>query len=864
MNNNGINLSVKIIHASAGTGKTHQLTNEFIKSVSENLAELIKRHIAITFSEKAACEMKTRIVHGVMKEISDRIDEETKIKYENQLFVLRVSTIHSFCRSLLKRFSFLFQIDPNFTVCDQEESYVYFLQSLSFFLEKFSPETKILKELEPMKLKKFIHYMEELRKTHPQVFLGIPGDNIFTKPLFVCFKEIEKLYTQIKKQNSVMDFNDLESLAYLLIAEHPEALNVLNDFDQAIDFIFVDEFQDTNLLQWKIIKELSKEWTSGRGAKAETGKRYGLFFVGDKKQSIYFFRGAENSVFDEAEKFFSPYLEKKFLTTNHRSFSEIIDFVNNVFEGKEGFPEEEKLKVSKNLSQKNCGFVEIKFFDKKNIPIREEKQQEYQWIAKRILSLIGEKFPVYDKLSQTFREIKFRDMAVLIRKRTHLDILENWFREYSIPFVNVGGIGFYQEPEIVFLISLLCVLADPSDSLSMENLKQSVFEIDEKKIEEWRQLLKYNFASSVIDRIVMELDMFSKLGSQGCANVEKFLMLVNEMKNMPFFQIVQTIRRISSRTEEPKADVFSEQQNAVRVLTVHASKGLEFPVVFLAAVEQGKPDTAKISLMHKKIEGDEGEYMFSFKTEKNEFYNDFVKKLEEEERRVLYVALTRARQALFITGAKQKSVWFDMLSKFEQIYQAKDFSFSETDSHSVFSQEKSEKLPVISKKPVSPVSFSSTKESFDFTGEKIGTIIHKIINEISNSLILPDFEKMKERAIFLLKKLKLEEEHEIEVHLKNLLQPEIRKVIEPTKNSFSELPFLAEIDGDCVYGVVDRVIIENNICNIYDYKTRKKSEILEQDIQQLKIYKNGIRQIFGDKKIKTFIVFTFCGIIKEV
>ncbi|MCM8764330.1 MAG: UvrD-helicase domain-containing protein, partial [Candidatus Omnitrophica bacterium] len=564
-NRSDINLSVKLIHASAGTGKTHWLTNEFINLVAqENFINSMKKIVAITFSEKAACEMRTRIVQGIFEKIINRLERpEEKIKCENQLFLLRVSTIHSFCRSLLKRFSFLFQIDPNFVVCEPEQSYIFFQRAISFFLAKDNPE-RFLGNLKPMKLKRFLQYITALKEAHPQVFLGKPGEKQISEPLFSCFQEINKAYSDIKRQNSVMDFNDLESCAYKLICEHPESLNVLNDFDENVDFIFVDEFQDTNLLQWKIIKEFSREWVSGFGAKAETGENYGLVFVGDRKQSIYFFRGAENTVFDDADEFFRGFVKKEFLTTNYRSFPEIIEFVNAVFNGREGFSEQEKLSVSEKFSQRNRAIVEIKFFDTKKTNIRDEKQEEYTWISEKILSLIESEFPVYDKTSDVFRPIEFRDIAVLIRKRTHLEILEELFGKYSIPFVNIGGIGFYQEDEIVFLISLLCVLADPSDTLSMANLENSIFRLDQDRIKNWRALLASDFASSILDKIIMEIDMFSKLSSQGCANVEKFLMLIGEMEHMPFFQMVQNLRRISNRPEEPKADVFSEHQNAVR------------------------------------------------------------------------------------------------------------------------------------------------------------------------------------------------------------------------------------------------------------------------------------------------------------
>ncbi|MCM8822193.1 MAG: UvrD-helicase domain-containing protein [Candidatus Omnitrophica bacterium] len=866
-NRSEVNLLVKLIHASAGTGKTYWLTNEFINLVAkENFIDSMKKIIAITFSEKAACEMRTRIVQGIFEKIISGLNnEEEKIKCENQLFLLRVSTIHSFCRSLLKRFSFLFQIDPNFVVCESEQSYIFFQRAISLFLEKDDPE-RFIKKLKPMKLKRFLKYMEELKNTHPQVFLGRPGENQMSEPLFLCFQEINQTYSDIKKQNSVMDFNDLESLSYLLICEHPESLNVLNDFDESVDFIFVDEFQDTNLLQWKIIKEFSREWVSGIGAKAETGKNYGLFFVGDRKQSIYFFRGAENTVFDDADRFFGNFVKRDFLTTNYRSFPEIIEFVNNVFNGQDGFPVQENLSVSEKFSQRNRALVEIKFFDTKNTSIRDEKQNEYKWICEKILSLIESEFSVYDKNSDIFRPVEFRDIAVLIRKRTHLEILEELFGKYSIPFVNIGGIGFYQEDEIIFLISLLCVLADPSDTLSMANLENSIFHLDQDRIKKWRALLAGDFASSILDKIIMEIDMFSKLSSQGCANVEKFLMLIGEMEHVPFFQMVQNLRRISNRPEEPKADVFSEHHNAVRILTVHASKGLEFPVVFLAGIEQGKPDTGKIYLMHKRVEEKNNDYVFVFKNEKDDFYQDYVKKLEEEEKRILYVALTRARQCLFITGAKKKSVWFEALDNFQPLYPAKEVGFSKKPGFIKSEKKETRKMPAVSRKLISPVSFSSSGEVFSFEGEKTGTIIHRILWEISNNFVEADFNTIKERAIFLLKKTKMYADitAEMEIHLKNILKPQIKKIILPAKNSFSELPFLAEIDGKNVYGIVDRIVVENDICKIYDFKTRHSCKIMDKDIEQLTLYKNGISRIFPCRETQTFIVFTFCGIIESV
>ncbi|HOJ31127.1 MAG TPA: UvrD-helicase domain-containing protein [bacterium] len=867
-NQETLNFSVRMIHASAGTGKTHRLTREFIALVKkDDFIRNIKRIVAITFSEKAACEMKSRIIHAIFNEILTGIkDEKTRIEYENQLFLLRISTIHSFCKNLLTRFSFLFQIDPNFTVAEPEKIMIFFNQAISKFLENTHFDNPVISRVKPMKMKQFLDRFGYLNKNHPQVFLGKPiDDNETTGPVFECFLIVNNFFQEIKKQQSVMDFNDLEIYTYLLLKEHPESLNVLNDFDEAVDFIFVDEFQDTSLLQWKIIREFSSEWVSGIGAKADTGKSYGLFFVGDRKQSIYHFRGAENTVFDDARAFYGQYVSSEYLTTSYRSFPSVIEFVNRVFEGYPGFPEQEKLRVHSDFANRKEGFVEVKLFEK-NTSIFEAKETEFNWIARRILSLIDSQFTVYDKNTKAFRPISFKDIAILMRKRTHLKILEQQLRSYSIPFVNVGGIGFYQEPEIKFLVYLLCALADGSDLLALKNLQQSVFKINLSQIEQWRTLLKSDFAASVLDRIIAETGMFSVAGTQGCANIEKFLMLVHEMRDIPFFQMVQNFRGILSKEEEPKADVFSEFQDAVRVLTVHGSKGLEFPVVFLSGLEQGIPNKSKITLMHKRNDTPDSDYVFSFRSsgEKGDFYDDYVRRLEEEERRILYVALTRARQSLVITGVKRRSTWFEMLEKFEIDYPATDpmqreFVVRQQEQQSV------SQIPVIRRRPVSPVSFSSQKEQFESQKEKTGTIIHKIICEISNGFVNARHDEMTKRARFLAEKINVNIDYkDLEIHLQNLLKPEILDVISPKPDSYSELPFLVEIDGMYVQGVIDRVVYSNGIWKIYDYKTRHTLAITDDDRKQLKIYREGISHIFGTRNVQAFLIFTFCGIIKEL
>ena len=149
-------------------------------------------------------------------------------------------------------------------------------------------------------------------------------------------------------------------------------------------------------------------------------------------------------------------------------------------------------------------------------------------------------------------------------------------------------------------------------------------------------------------------------------------MILNGLQDLPHFQISMSLRRLMTNVQEPKADVFAENEDAVRVLTIHGAKGLEFPVVFLIDAEKGKVEKRNVSVVYEKIRsGSPLRYMFSFKTGADrEMAERFFRDVEVEERNLLYVALTRARQGLVITGRHEKNekTWMDMITKFSARY----------------------------------------------------------------------------------------------------------------------------------------------------------------------------------------------------
>ncbi|HRR95733.1 MAG TPA: UvrD-helicase domain-containing protein, partial [Candidatus Ratteibacteria bacterium] len=656
-----------IIEASAGTGKTRYITEEMLSIYREyRNPEILKRIVAITFSEKAAIEMKERFLKKFYGEIFSDLSEKEKVEIENVLFKLQISTIHSYCQTLLRRFYFLSDIDPYFEIIEEGESGVLFNRAIYKVLNTKSGRKSFAEISKKFKLNHFKNVLFSFLNAHPHIFLGEPEGEI-TKKITSFYNIISTQHFFLKKEFSYLDFDDLEKLTYKTLRDNQDALVVLEDFDENINFIFIDEFQDTNLLQFEIVKKLIEEWISGYGAKVDRGENFGIIIVGDRKQSIYKFRGAESKLFDDAKEVLSAYMTEKVLTENYRSSKEIIDFVNNVFENESPW-NIQKLIVSEkkfNLPSK----IEIKLFDNKN---EEEKKNEYKWVCQKIIEIVENKIPVIE--NDIERTIEFKDIAILLRQRKgkYFKYLERYLSDFGIPYVIIGGVGFYQEEEIIMLTSLLFALVDPEDKFSIWNIKNSILNMDKIEIEKLRQYLgQYNIVE-IIENIFKEKNIWEKLNGQQKANCEKFLMILNQQKKLPLFQLTQNLREISERNEEPKADIFSIHQNAVKINTIHGSKGLEFPCVFLINIEDGGSSRKNDEIIYIR---EKGIYKYSLNIESQENFKDIYKReIKEEEKRLLYVALTRSSQYLFISGQKSKNLWVNMIEKTEEKYKAEEIT----------------------------------------------------------------------------------------------------------------------------------------------------------------------------------------------
>jgi ATP-dependent helicase/nuclease subunit A len=847
---NKIKFKAVIKEASAGTGKTHSIINEILELKKiEGSYEVLRKILAVTFSENAALELKERLIYSILNEDYKNLSDDEKIKLQNILLKLNFSTIHSFARKILKRFSFFIQIDPFFQIMDRKESDILFNEALTKTFSD-SEEIKIFYEiLKNIKSNKFLDLIFEMRRLHPYIFLGRPAEKSeMTKKILEFYKKVDEKYFELKKKLGYLDFDDLEKKSYELLIENQNTLLILEDFDEKINFIFIDEFQDTNLLQWEIIKKLIEEWISGYGAKAEGGENYGIYIVGDKKQSIYKFRGAERNVFEEAKRTLENYYSLEKLKRNFRSTSQIINFVNKVFENDNDWKNEELEfeEETGNLQSK----VEINIF--------ENKEKEYEFLCNKICSILSKEIMIYDRKNKTERKIEAKDILILMRKRGEsFALLEGKLKEYNIPYVIIGGIGFYQEEEIKFLLSLIYCLIDPTDKYSLWNLKNSVFKINKEKVNEWREKLSQYEISSLVENILKEIKFKDYLDTQGIANVEKFLSILQNQSYLPHYQISKNLRELSKNQDEPKADIFSIHQDAVKIMTIHGAKGLEFPVVFLINLEDLSYNTQKDEFFYLK----DGEgYVYTYKKESfSEFKSNFEREMLEEENRLLYVALTRAMQYLFISGTKGKKGNHQILNKIERLKSFYQGEFEEGKKLEIKSSER-EKFNIegFNYKPVLSFTKEKKQKNYSFYENIIGSIVHKIIEEISNGVLEYKEEKIKERVIFYLKK----EVDEIEKYKNEIFKifenigknKEVEKIINEkvSENVKSELPFIYESESGIYEGVIDKIFIEEGKVKIYEFKTFLKD--VDEYKEQIRIYRDGARRIFNNENVECYII----------
>ena len=591
---------VRVI-AGAGSGKTRVLTYRISYLISELGVDPWKI-LAITFTNKVANEMKTRVINMIPEASKD----------------LSIKTFHSFAAFFLRHEISILGFPASFTILDEED------------------QTKLVKDIAAEMGFKRGDKIVALTLSYigrQKLLEKYPDDIKIVKPAFEDEKtclEIYQRYEEEKYKNFALDFDDLLLLTNRILENYPD---IRSKWQNRIDHILIDEFQDTNDVEYKMVKFLKKPEAS-------------LYVVGDPDQTIYTWRGAnQNIILDLNKKFYD--MITIVLDRNYRSTQAILNSANKLIA-------HNKLRVTKNLyTKENLG-------DPVNVHSSPSGRLEADYVAREI-----------SKLKQ-FGKIQYRDIALLYRSNYITMDFEQSLTRYQIPYKIYGGTKFYQRREIKDVLAYFHLIVNTKDDISFSRIinvpKRGIGDNSEQLIKEEakaanKSLYEYlrdvdpkqskisnkilNSLKTMITNIeiarediakneevfskILE-DMIWSLGYQdyllkeddGDERVENVRALFEDirhyLKSNPestFDEYLQNIALLSAQDEVVDGDY-------VTLMTVHTAKGLEYPVVFVVRFNQGVfPNMRAMN---------EGGYLAI-----------------EEERRLAYVAMTRAKQKLYLT-----------------------------------------------------------------------------------------------------------------------------------------------------------------------------------------------------------------------
>ena len=593
--------------AGAGSGKTRSLTHRIAYLIEEK-GVAPWNILAITFTNKAAQEMRERV--------------DALVGYGSE--DIWISTFHATCSRILRRYIDLLGYDRNFTIydaSDQKSLMKEVLKEMKIDTKQF-PERSVMSEISSAKneYKSPLDYRNEY------------GSNFRNQRI----ADIYEHYQKRLKENNALDFDDLLVKMVDLFQTNPD---VLEHYQDRFQYIMVDEYQDTNTVQFLLVSLLAKKYRN-------------LCVVGDDDQSIYKFRGANIYNILNFEKVF-PDAQVIRLEQNYRSTQNILNAANGVIANNKG-RKEKKLWTENQKGE----LVHFKQYD--------TEYDEADGVVSRINFL-------------AMRGVQYKDMAILYRTNAQSRIFEEKLKQKNIPYAIVRGISFYDRKEIKDLMSYLKVVDSGMDDLSVKRIinvpKRGIGQTTINRLQEFAILNQMSFLDAVFNadeipevaRALAKLHKFADMIEEfrEYASEHEISELLEHILDVTQYRVElevegtdESISRLEDieelfndiayyeeEEENPNLrdflaekdmytlnagiDNLEDENNKVLLMTLHNAKGLEFNNVFLGGMEEGVfPGFGAM------MSGDESEI--------------------EEERRLCYVGITRAKERLFLSAAKRR------------------------------------------------------------------------------------------------------------------------------------------------------------------------------------------------------------------
>ncbi|NQT18374.1 MAG: UvrD-helicase domain-containing protein, partial [Planctomycetes bacterium] len=810
------------VTAGAGSGKTGVLVERYIKSLQDDASIGTRNVLAITFTDKAAAEMKARVRDELEKRIKRAKDA---VRWRDVLDTLdraAISTIHSFCGALLREHPIEAEIDPLFETLDESESgrlrdqavedalqgagdddalrshaqvllrnwprqratdnirmllggsgshdeWAAFYRDADDETIRENIRTRVEKEVAQRAKKLFSREMirrlaaftctkpDKIEQVRQETLDALHGGLLDTenvpdlvesltaitlrggsarnwddfdgckkllgeirnsakelaalavgetdwnaipvlRALSTLYTHSREIYEQYKGGGRALDFDDLQTRTLQLLKQNKG--NIRRELHRRFHAVLVDEFQDTNHLQWEIIR-LIVEPPDGS---IPPGK---LFIVGDPKQSIYGFRNAEIRVFADVKNHCIEGPGQVEMDDNFRSAPAVVAFVNRLMPGLMGAtgltydPDYRELVCRLHTSLE--GSVALLLPQKATAGERNDDEPhaaetEAELVARQLQHFVQSGSTVWDKAERAERPARYGDMAILLRARTRLGLFEEALRKVDIPFTVAGGFEFYERQEVLDVVNVLrfllhqgddvalaAVLRSPMAGISddalyrisratggslwakLQNIDATPDADDTDAVRRTRNLiqtwLRWSRRMPVAELLAHVLEdtalwgaaAAGERGPQAIANIEKMLGLARGAPDLAGL-VARLNTAISSGSREADAQTEPDESDAVKLLTIHAAKGLEFPIVCL-------PDTAA-GVRHASASDvyTHRDYGFGIKARDADanIENTVIRTLiaqrtadeeKAESARLLYVALTRARDHLVISGS---------------------------------------------------------------------------------------------------------------------------------------------------------------------------------------------------------------------
>lgn len=625
-----------LVIAGAGSGKTRVLTFKIAYLLQHGYKPW--NILALTFTNKAAKEMKDRIA---------------KIVGSSTAQYLVMGTFHSIFSRILRQEADRIGYDRNFTIYDDADSRAVIKAATKEFFEPLFPNKEDKDKLD-----------NALKTYKPQTIasrIGLAKNSMITAAQYGDTRrlvesdtrnripetyKIYKVYERLLRENNAMDFDDLLLNTYMLLKDHED---IRQKYAQQFQFILVDEYQDTNVVQQKILELLARE-------------HHRLCVVGDDAQSIYAFRGANIDNILNFEKVYPEFRQFK-LEENYRSTKSIVAVANDLIS-------HNQRQIQKNVfSNKGDG-------DKPQLIKAASDELEASIIGKKIIRI------------NAVEHIPYSEMVILYRANAQSRKFEDVFRKERIPYKIYGGMSFYQRAEIKNILAYFRFVVNPSDNEALRRIinypkrgigTTTIDKIDTQavvygksmwdlltnplaypvdinkgtrakldafvaKIEEFRKKI-YDVDAATLGRFIIHEsgigdELYSDKSPEGEARVEnlqefysslqEFVDTQTEEGNQEEITIADFLQQAALQTDQESVDARDDQSPKVTMMTMHAAKGLEFDCVFIVGLEE------EIFPSPRSVES---------------------QRALEEERRLLYVAITRAKKMCFLSCADSRYLY---------------------------------------------------------------------------------------------------------------------------------------------------------------------------------------------------------------